>query len=189
MSAMRAIDLERTYTSDEFENLPQFDKRYELLDGRLVEKPLPGLEHQLFVRRLIQHYDRFDPEEKLGMMIQEVNVRLSPGYTPMPDVSFWVASRRPKITKKAAPRPDLAVEIWSPGDLDTRQHRQETQAKIQEYLSAGVSLVWAINPARRQVEVYRLAAPETVLRAEAEAELEGENVMPGFRLKLARLFD
>ena len=37
--------LERSYSSDEFENMPEFDERFELVEGRLVKKPMPTHKH------------------------------------------------------------------------------------------------------------------------------------------------
>ncbi len=45
----RKLDFERSYTVDEFERLPQFGDRYELLDGRLVIRPVPGGEHSYII--------------------------------------------------------------------------------------------------------------------------------------------
>jgi Uma2 family endonuclease len=59
--------------------------------------------------------------------------------------------------------------------------------KIGEYLDAGVRLVWVIDPARRVANCYRsLTDVRTVT---AEQELDGEDVVPGFRCRLSDLLD
>jgi hypothetical protein len=47
---IKDIGLERTYTPEEFENLPEFEELYELVDGKLVLyiKLLPAVR---FIRR------------------------------------------------------------------------------------------------------------------------------------------
>jgi len=45
--------------------------------------------------------------------------------------------------------PDLAVEVVSPHDLYS-----EVEAKVNDYLGAGVSLVWVVDPPTRSVRVH-----------------------------------
>src|SRR5262249_22122716 len=77
--------------------------------------------------------------------------------------------------------PDLAVEVVSPNDLV-----YEVDAKVQEYLKAGTQRVWVINPEVRSVEVHRPDAPGTILRE--QDDLDGEDVLPGFRCRVGDLF-
>jgi|SRR5579884_2425974 len=77
--------------------------------------------------------------------------------------------------------PALAVEILSPNDTV-----EEIHEKIDEYLTAGVLLVWIIDPRRRTVMLYRPGQePEFV---NARQELSGEPELPGFRVRVADLF-
>ncbi len=181
------IQLDRTYTIAEFEALPEFDGRYELIEGRLLEKPVPGHEHSKIARRLIKAYDRFDPAEQAAEMLQEVSTRLGTNNTPIPDVAFWMAAHRPEPTRKAAPRPDLAIEIWSPSDIQNPSSLEAARAKVRRYQVAGVPLIWAINPASQTVEVYHKEMLEPLVLTIADT-LDGEDILPGFRLPLAALF-
>ncbi len=182
------LDLNRMYTADEFEALSEFGGRCELIDGRLVEKPMPGMEYSWINRLIIRELDRFDPSMKLGVLLPEASTRLGSNNTPQPDLAFWKASRRVNVQLKGAgPRPDLAIEIWSPGDLDTKLNRAEARAKILRYLASGVGLVWAINPTEQKVEVYHSGQLEpTVLGL--EDSLSGEDIIPGFILPVRKLF-
>ncbi|MGH7616653.1 MAG: Uma2 family endonuclease, partial [Gemmatimonadaceae bacterium] len=56
-----------------------------------------------------------------------------------------------------------------------------------DYRSAGTVLVWVIDPTRRSVVVREADAPERHLSA-AET-LDGGNVLPGFSLPIAKLFE
>ena len=60
------------------------------------------------------------------------------------------------------------------------------QTKIAEYFSAGTRLVWVIEPATRTVYVYR--SPRDVQALGEDDELSGEDVLPGFRYAVKRLF-
>jgi Uma2 family endonuclease len=54
---------------------------------------------------------------------------------------------------------------------------------VGEYLEAGVRLVWVIDPKRRRAVLYRSLSEVREL-GEAD-ELDGENVLPGFRCTLS----
>ena len=77
--------------------------------------------------------------------------------------------------------PDLAVEVVSPND-----YFYELEEKVEEYLRAGVRLVWVVNPEMCTVQVYR--ADGTTGRFREHDELSGEDVLPGFRCKVDDLF-
>ena len=83
----------RLYTVDEYIKLPQYHERYELIDGRLVEKPMPKYEHSVITDIFKEALLKFDPERKLGVMRSEVSVRLRSDYSPTPDLAFWAAGR------------------------------------------------------------------------------------------------
>lgn len=106
------------------------------------------------------------------------------GKVRKPDVSFV---RKGRFAKDRIPKgyiripPDLAVEVLSPNDL-----ADEAEAKVEEYLDAGVQLVWVISPKAETVTVYR--ADRSAVKLHDADELSGENVLPGFRCKVSDLF-
>ncbi|WP_250124199.1 Uma2 family endonuclease [Chroococcidiopsis sp. CCMEE 29] len=77
--------------------------------------------------------------------------------------------------------PDFVVELRSPTDDLT-----ELQFKMQEYIDNGAQLGWLINPQDCQVEIYRQGQQKDVLHS--PVALSEENVMPGFVLKLDRIW-
>ncbi len=102
-----------------------------------------------------------------------------------PDAAFVVKARL--VGLKRPPRgffpgaPDLVVEVLSPSD--TVEHMHE---KLTQYFRHGTKLAWVINPAERNAHVYRTPEAERLLRV--TDALDGEDVLPGFRLPLAELF-
>jgi Uma2 family endonuclease len=64
--------------------------------------------------------------------------------------------------------------------------------KVEKLLEGGVSIVWVVYPNRQQVEVYHAgqayqAGPvQTLGLADS---LDGEDVIPGFKLTVAALFE
>ena len=53
---------------------------------------------------------------------------------------------------------------------------------MQEYLDNGLGLGWLIDPQNRRVEIYRQGQKTEVVNN--LKELSGEEVLPGFNLKL-----
>ncbi len=101
-----------------------------------------------------------------------------------PDVSFIQASRLPaseRPTGHCQIAPDLAVEVVSPNDLF-----EDVSRKVEEYLAAGVRLVWVIDPKAERVFIYRQDESATILTN--KDSLDGEDVVPGFLCAIADLF-
>jgi len=186
----RPIELERIYTNKEFETMPEFDKNFELIDGRLVEGEMPGHEHSLIADIIREHYRDFDPDKTKGQLLQEISVTLDLNNTLTPDVAYWKAENKIKgRLAGAAPKPDLAVEVLSPRDVKSKNRREEVNLKIRKYLVAGVALVWVINLKQQEVEVYQPGQTTPIETLGINQELDGKQVIPGFKLKIAKLFE
>lgn len=186
---IRGIDMGRTYTPEEFEALPEFQELYELVNGKLVKKPMPGDDHGRIARIIMKRYDRLDPDEALGRLWSATTFDVGTGWMPIPDLGYVRADRVPPRSQHSIRVvPDLVVEIHSPTDLRSKPERDAASRKIAEWQAVGVRLIWAIFPRKQQVEVYHPgeAKPSRVLGQ--EDELDGEDVIPGFTLKVADLF-
>jgi Uma2 family endonuclease len=108
-----------------------------------------------------------------------------PDTVRLPDVAYVSATRVPESgygNRLWRLGPDLAVEVISPSNTWT-----EIQKKVTDYFGAGTPLVWVVDPPTRTVTVYR---PDVrAERLDESGELDGEDVLPGFRLRLAEYFD
>lgn len=185
----RGPDIGRTYTPEEFEALPQFDELYELVDGKLVKKPMPGDAHGRIGKRIDRKLAAFDPAEELGMIWRDTTFDVGTGWMPIPDLGFMVAGRVPPESEKSVKGvPDLVVEIHSPTDLRSQKEREATRKKIADWQAVGVRLIWSINPRQKSVEVYHLGQAGPVQTFGEDDELSGEAVIPGFSLKVSELF-
>ena len=77
--------------------------------------------------------------------------------------------------------PDLVVEVLSVGDTPGEMAR-----KRREYFSAGVQVVWQVDPRARTVEVFTAPEQSTVLHE--TPMLDGGTVLPSFTSPLQELF-
>ena len=105
-----------------------------------------------------------------------------PNRVRKPDVSFVRFDRLPGLPDgHLRLAPDLAAEVVSSAETYC-----EIEDKVDEYLAAGVRLVWVVNPPNRSIRVHRPDGTVTDLR-QAD-DLTGEDVLPGFRCGVAELF-
>ena len=116
----------------------------------------------------------------------EVAVKLRPNDPELVGCDVVVVSRDTPWTRKrdliyVDGLPLLVVEIISASDKPGQIAR-----KIDTYTEAGVPLLWLVDPFDRHVVVYRRGHPPVFLTA--NDELDGYDVLPGFRVKIARLF-
>ncbi len=184
----RKADFRQFYTVEEFEALPEFGDRYELVDGRLVKRTMPGYRHSLIIDVIRDAMKAHDPQKKLGFSLQEASVRIGPRSAPTPDISYWKASRNVQPTDSAAPLPDLAVEVLSPSDVQSNVALQSAMVKVYRLLTAGVPVVWVVNPKESTVKVYHVGQAEPTKTLGQEDQLDGGEVIPGFSLAVKTLF-
>jgi Uma2 family endonuclease len=183
---MPAVAIQRGLTAEEF--WQQYaGKPYELVRGEVKERMPAELIHGLIAMRLGRRIDTVASERRRGITVAaETGFRLRTAWgesVRAPDVAFIRTERLPSPLPQtfADLAPDLVVEIASPNDAYT-----ELRDKVDEWLQAGVQVVWVVDPQRRTVEVFQANAPIRVLR-EGDT-LTGDPVLPDFQLPLSELF-
>lgn len=184
-SALEMIDLDRTYTVKEFMTLPDNGKRYELIGGKLSEMPGPSIQHGLIIRNLFHYLDTYLTDHPTGKVLNNLAFELNPKNAPLPDLAFVLSERLQSIDYSDAfpGPPDIAIEVLSRTDYTFK-----TDDKIVEYLKAGTRLIWLINPNSNLVFVYHPGGAKPLI-LDGNDELEGEDVIPGFNVKVSALFE
>ncbi len=181
---MTAEVSQKKYSVEEFMALLTDGSLYELIEGELVELPLPTDLHGRLISKLSRKLGNFVEEHKLGEVWTTTGFNLTEKTVRAPYVAFLTASRVPSVSEKAIPvPPDLAVEVISPSDIWNKVYD-----KIEEYQQAGVRLIWVIFPRGSFVQVYRLGSPYPTTY-NPDDELDGEQVVPVFKIKVSALFD
>jgi Uma2 family endonuclease len=160
--------------------------RCELVRGEIIMMSPAGAAHGRITNEIAYLLTRFVKERDLGgIFAAETGFQIAsrPDTVRAPDVAF--VSKERLATEPARGfwqgPPDLAVEVLSPGDT-----AGEMQAKVQDWLGAGTSQVWVVDPARRTVSVYRPTAPMEVFAG--SDEVNAEDLFPGLRLTVADVF-
>lgn len=163
-------------------------ERYEVIDGVRVEREPMGAFETVLASWLCHVMNSFAAGKKLGLAVNEVLFVLNAARSlhRRPDVAFVSYARWPTSMVAREPAwnivPDLAVEIVSPTNLAA-----EIDRKITDYFQAGVRLVWVFYPDSGRVYVYQ--SPTRVGIHERTDTLDGGEVLPGFQLSIAGLYE
>ena len=178
--------LEALVTPEELLAMPNGD-HCELVNGELKEKDMGAALSAWVGMRIARRLDEY-AELRGGYAFGDAaSYRCyddDPNRVRIPDASFISSGR---LEGGEIPSgyltipPDLAVEVVSPSD-----RYGDVEDKAEEYLEAGVIVVWVINPSNRSVRIFRRdARPEQL---GPNDELTAEEIMPGFRCRVADLF-
>jgi Uma2 family endonuclease len=181
----------KTMTTEEMLALPENGVERWLVRGQLREKPMTvrNRTHSQIMAQVAYFLVNWllqQPQPRGSVYCGEVGVRLqrNPDTTVGVDVTYVSAdtvARQTDATTLIEGAPVLAVEILSPSDT-----QEEINEKIDDYLSAGVPLVWIIDPHHRTVEIFRPGEEPALVNI--RQELSGEPHLPGFRVAAAQLF-
>ena len=174
-------------TADELLTLELPNKSTELVRGQLIVREPPGTYHgrvQGILHILVGSYVL---AHQLGAVFgQDTGFKIAsdPDTVRAPDLAFVRRDRVSQVGLRgySALAPDFVAEILSHDDRPG-----EVIGKVGEWLEAGVALVWVIDPERKTAHVYR--ADGSVSTVAADADLDGETVLPGFSCRLAELFE
>ncbi len=174
-----------------FEQFERMDARHdgrlvELVNNTLVEKAVGRREAEL-AGEVFFAVKSHVKANKLGGKVVPGNgpIKMAGGNSRLPDVS-WTAPgdvRDPERKEKVPQEPPtLAVEVISESNIEA-----EMDKKLREYFASGCRLTWLLYPATRTVRVYADADHYHTLTA--DDTLTGGDVLPGFEVKVADLFD
>ena len=172
-------------TAEELMNLPDDNLRHELINGELIKMPLPKFPHGRAATRLGGRLIQFVEDHDLGEVFPEVGYQLTwdPDTVLGPDLSFISKERLKEVGEVTGywqGAPDIAVEVLSPGDRPGK-----VKMKISRWLSSGAQ-VWIVDPKHCTVTVYRSETDTTTFSG--SDFLESQDLLPGFRLSLDRIF-
>jgi Uma2 family endonuclease len=184
---MASATLTAPVTPEDFLKMPDAD-RFELVNGNLVELPMSLLSSYVAGQVYLRLGIHCNPA-RLGWLLPEGTAyRCFPFDKTLirkPDTSFIRADRLSAelavVAGFVTVVPDLAVEVLSLHDTAV-----DLEDKIDEYIRAGVRLIWIVNPQHHTVRIHR--ANGTIQQLNEADELTGEDVIPGFRCQVRALF-
>jgi Uma2 family endonuclease len=173
------------YQDDILLHIPEEAGQYEWHDGHILEVTEPDVGHGRVCLGIGSRLHTHVEANNLGFVaINDPLILLQeePRLVYGPDVVFFEKSHAPVIEYGVcAVMPALVVEVQS-----KRQSGTFLRRKSEDYLRAGVRLVWVINAKKRTIVRYRSGA-EPVTFNENDV-LDGEDIVPGFTCRVADLF-
>jgi Uma2 family endonuclease len=177
-------------TAEEFADWVQraenTNKWFELFRGEVIELPPPQKIHGFVSANSVRILGNYTFLRRKGYVTGNdsgVILERDPDTVRGPDAALYEDAERfadlhPKYGEVP---PRLAVEVLSPNDRADRILR-----KIMDYLNNGVEMVWLVDPEKRTITVYRPDQGPRLL--EETEELNGEDILPGFRCRVADFF-
>ena len=174
------MDVNVRYTG---EDLLKMGGDFELVRGELVEMVPPGFEHGGIAVNVAAILREFVRARRLGTVVVESGFYLErdPDTVRGPDVAYYSHDRVPANRRKFADSPPiLAVEIVSPEDTS-----HEMEARVRDFLGAGVGEVWVVYPRTHTVHRFRQGWAEVLTFEQTLREVAG---LEGFESAVAEFF-
>ena len=175
-------------TAEVFLKLHGDDSGIELVKGRIVRLPMPGLHHGRVCFTTAFLLGDFVMQRDLGQIMTNdsfVHAGSNPDSVRGADVCYFSYARLPKDepcpTGAAEVSPNLVVEVRSPSDRS-----REVQEKVDVYLKAGVDVVLVLDPALESATVFRKTSED---RLSSRDELTLPDVLPGFSVLVRKFFE
>jgi Uma2 family endonuclease len=167
-------------------DLPSGSVRYELHHGRLITMPPAGEFHgsiELKIGGALLYLGEYKGHGKASSGEVGVIIARNPDHVFGADAVF-VSNKRLPIRRSPEGYletiPDLIVEVSKNETLAALQR------KADDYLRAGVVVVWVVDPIHRNVVEYRQGLPA---KTYAETDmLTVEDIIPGFAFPVRQSF-
>jgi Uma2 family endonuclease len=174
-------------TGEEFA-LMDVPDHYELVRGRIVPMPPPNYDHGSVEAIICGEVYIFLKTHKFGRLCAGetgVYTARNPDTVRGTDMMYITNERlalRDTSLRYLNVAPDWITEVLSPSNT-----KAEVDEKLEEYFAINVRMVWLADPDARCVHVYRSL---TDIRTLHESDtLSGEDVLPGFTLPVATIFE
>jgi Uma2 family endonuclease len=172
-------------TLEQFDQLPIVEGvGFELDEGVVVTIPERTPRRNLVGSNIGTLLWDFAHPKGFGHVWGTTGYQLSHDTVRIPDVSFVPAERMRglDLDRRILGAPALAVEVVSPTDL-----AGELAHKVDQYLAAGVRVVWVVYPNAREIHVFRQGGMASVLGP--DDMLEAPDLLPGFAVRVGELFE
>lgn len=176
---------EKFWTYEDYRELPDDGKRYEVIGGKLYVSPSPSIRHQTLSRRVQFLFYQGERAGQGYIFNAPADLRLETADPVQPDLIYLRADQRAQIKKNfLVGPPALIVEIQSPSPA-----RLDRVNKLHAYAAAGVPQYWLLDPGSATLEVLKLDGESyRVLAALGPGDVYEPAEFPGIRMAIDELF-
>lgn len=177
------------YTPEEIERLShESGITYELKNGRLVDKRegdvRMSMESTAAASEITCLLRANYPKTRAYLFVEQPTYCFDdPTEMRKPDVAMVWTERLPQGLSRGELQipPDLVIEVASPSNK-----WDDLLDRVDEYLRAGVPLVWVVDPPRRWLHVYRQDGSTALFRT--TDTVKDEPLLPGLKLRVDDIF-
>ncbi|MEX2216342.1 MAG: Uma2 family endonuclease [Phycisphaeraceae bacterium] len=160
----------------------------ELFAGQLIHKKFAGFDQGCIGSTIASAMYLHAKHHRLGVVTSADTgflLRKNPDTVLAPDTAFVARARIPAhgIRGYFPGPPDLAVEVRSPRDTI-----EKARKKAKLWIESGCRLAWLIDPEPKAAYVFRPGAAKPLV-LKGDVALDGEEVLPGFKLALGDVFE
>ena len=185
-TAVKYQTTKKPFTYQDYLQLPDDGKRYEVINGELIMAPSPITIHQMINMSLSARLFNYVKENELGTILTApLDVVLNETNVYQPDIIFISRERKEIITEKnISGAPDLVIEILSPSTA-----YYDLFDKKEQYEKFGVKEYWIVDPMRQWIEVYQLKEGKfnLVQKLQKQGKLRSE-LLKGLTIDLQEIF-
>jgi Uma2 family endonuclease len=136
------------------------EKRYELVDGVLVEMGaesttntiIAGFLFGFFLQMGLPSY-RIGFKQKIEVASRYVTARDPDLIVHTEDSFAAIEQRKEACLKYGEPNPLIVIEVVSPGDETKDNYQRDYVQKPEEYADRGIGELWRIDPERKWVQI------------------------------------
>ncbi|MDZ7292559.1 MAG: Uma2 family endonuclease [candidate division KSB1 bacterium] len=175
------------FTYEDYRQLPDDGKRYEIIDGELYMSTAPTPNHQKSVRNFLFALTLYLKKHPIGEVIPApLEVLFSQTNLAQPDI-IYISNERLNIIKPEQVKgtPDLVIEVLSPAT-----EKRDRTVKLKMYAKFGVQEYWMAKEKTSTLEVLRLQEGELVPVARlGKSDMLTSPLFPGLEIPLSEIFD
>lgn len=182
--------IQRSMTTEEFieqrQHLADGGQWAELIRGVPVSLDPPDIDHGTIVLNLSKAFSSYVHATLIGYPCFDLGIQVerSPDTVYFPPVSYFKEGPRFAEADRdvTSTVPALVVELAT-----TTDRRRQVSERIHVYQQLGVPVIWLADPQQRSVHVC-VNGKHGHLRLDESELLSGDQILPGFEIVVADLF-
>ncbi len=156
--------------------------KYEFNNGVIEKSDTMKLTEHYIILNLQDVYKNTKAFAERALLTSEVEVWTSETQLRKPDLALVTLEQTRAAMDGFEPMPEFVIEVISPNDKIN-----QVQAKVIEYFSAGVEIIWLIFPHTQRVHIYHNSSQQ-IEECIGDQICSAEPVVEGFKMKAADIF-
>ena len=157
------------------------DKRFEFLDGELIEKGAMKQQEIIIIDFLVRMFMKTIAFQNGDILLPEIDSYIHTKRKRIPDLAYFTKGQIVEGAKGVKLATYWAIEL-----LSDSESLEDIEEKVEDYFSAGAQLVWYISPKRQQIYVF--TAPHEVKILKGTDVCSAAPVLSDFSFTVSDLF-